>query len=257
MKKIISVFAILSAILICFCACGKSEEVKLCEGKIKAIGDVTLEKLELIEAAENAFMLLSGEDKGDVKNKEDLDAARAEYDKLKDFSDRVDALSDKLDRVFSEYGISYAEIIDEYNALNEIIPEDEKEKEKYSVPSSLDEKLESFNSTAAAAEVSAVSYVKGFYDINKDKNVTVTDVGCIAQISDGTTYFLFALKYTENGEEKAVYSRARFSGTPSIESMTSYAENFYNEEPASEKTDALIKGNVVLDAEKVLSEAKA
>ncbi len=257
MKKIISVITILSLVLVCFCACGKSEEAKLCEGKIKAIGEVTLEKKELIESAEKAYAMLSGEDKEDVKNKDDLDAARAEYDKLKDFSDRVDELSDKVNRVFTEYGISYAEIMDEYNALSEIVPEDEKEKERYSALSDLDEKLESFNTNAAAAEASAVSYVKGFYSINEDKNVTVTDVGCIVQESDGTVYCLFALKYTEGTEEKAVYSKARFAGTPALESITSYAENFYSIEPASEDTDALNNGNVVLNVEKILADAKA
>lgn len=254
MKKFISLTAVILTMLMVLSSCGKSEEVKLCQQKIKAIGDVTLEKIELIEDAENAFMQLSSEEMADVKNRSDLTKAREEYDILKEFADKVDALSAKLDKVFTEYGISYTEVMDEYNALRESIPEETKE--KYAVIDTLNDKIAMFDTVTEKAEKSAVSYVKGFLELNKDKQITVTEIGCIAQISEETTYCMFALRYTEGTEEKEVYAAARFADSPTVESMTSYAEDFYKDAPASDKTNALTTGNVVIDTAKVLSEIK-
>lgn len=255
MKKILSVIAILTLTLLVFCSCGRSEEVKACEDKIKEIGKVSVESEELILAAEEAFMVLSGEDKGKVRNKGELEDARAEYDRLKEIADKADELSEKLDKTFTEYGISNEELASDYEALKELIPEAEQETNP--VLAQVEEKLAQVDEKTAESNASAVSYVKGFYEINKDKNVTVKEIGCITQVADGVTYCLFALKYEEGTQEKAVYSNARFSGTPSVASMTAHAENFYGSAPASEDTDALVSGNVVIDTAKVLEEAKA
>ncbi len=255
MKKILSVIAVLTLVLLVFCSCGRSEEVKACEDKIKEIGEVSVESEELILAAEEAFMVLSGEDKSKVRNKGELEDARAEYDRLKEIADKADELSEKLDKTFTEYGISKEELASDYEALKGLIPEAEQETNP--VLAQVEEKLSELDEKTAESNASAVSYVKGFYEINKDKNVTVKEIGCITQVADGLTYCLFALKYEEDGEEKAVYSKARFSGTPSVESMTSYRENFYGESPASEETDALASGNVIIDTAKVLEDAKA
>ena len=255
MKKILSVIAILTLTLLVFCSCGRSESVKLCEDKIKEIGEVSLDSEELIIAAEQAFTLLGAEDKDKVRNKDELEEARAEYDKMKEISDMADEISDKIDRSFTEYGISNEEISSAYEALQELIPEEEKE--THPALAQVEEKLAQVDEKTAESNASAVSYVKGFYEINKDKNVTVKEIGCITQVADGVTYCLFALKYEEGTQEKAVYSNARFSGTPSVASMTAHAENFYGSAPASEDTDALVSGNVVIDTAKVLEEAKA
>ena len=69
-------------------------------------------------------------------------------------------------------------------------------------------------------------------------------------------YHLFALTYTEDGEEKNVYASARFSGAPSLQSMLAYADRFYGEAPALETQDALKYGKADIDLDKVLSEAK-
>lgn len=253
MKKIISVLAVLSAAVFLLSACGKSEEVKACQDKIDAIGEVSLDKLQLIEDAEKAFALLSGDDKGDVKNRDELTSARTEYDTLKKFEDDVLALSDKLDRMLVENGISYKEVTDEYTALKEAIPQEKAE--KYSSISVIEEKFEGLDAIKEKAEKSAVSYVKGFLSVNEGKDVTITEIGCIAQQSDGETYFMFALKYTEGSEEKSCYAKARYANVPAVESMTAYADNFYSEQPASEKTDALLMNNIIVDLEKILSEA--
>lgn len=254
MKKIMIIPVLILTMLIVFSSCGKSEAVKDCQKKIEAIGEVTLEKGSLIEEAESAFMLLPAEETADVKNAGVLTSAREEYDALKAFADSVDALSEKMDKAFIEYGIGYAEIMDEYNALKESIPEESKE--KYAVIDTLTEKLTEFDTMAEQAQKSAVPYVAAFLEYNKDKEITVTEIGCIAQVNEETTYCMFALKYTEGDEEKKVYSAARFANTPSVESMLDHAADFYKDAPASEKTDALTKGNVVIDTQKVLDEIK-
>lgn len=255
MKRIVSVLLVLSIVCMCFAACGKSEEAKAVEEKIKNIGEVTLDKGPVIEEAYKAYAFLSGEDKGDVKNYDDLMSAKEAYDAIKAVSDRCDELSDKLDTVFTQYGITYSEITDEYNELSELIPDEEEgEGGKYSFFGEVKNKYAEYTKVGENANKSAVSYVNGLFEVNKDKDITVEDIGCIAQISDETEYFLFAVKYKEGEESKVKYSSARFAGTPSVQSMLSHAENFYGDSPASDNTDALTNGNVVLDVAKIIED---
>jgi len=66
MKKTI---ALLLALAMCFalCACGQSDAAKAADEQIKAIGTVTLDSKEAIEAAEAAVAELSDEDKDQLK----------------------------------------------------------------------------------------------------------------------------------------------------------------------------------------------
>lgn len=253
MKKIISALLIMSLMCVLFAACGKSEAAKAVEEKIKAIGEITIDKGPAVEDAMKAYSLLTGEDKGDVKNFDKLSEAKKELDELVAVANRCDVLSKKFDEVFARYGISASEIIDEYNALTEIIPEGEdKEGGKYAFFAEVKEKYESYNKLRENASASACSYVNGFYEVNKGKTVEIEEIGCIAQISNDTEYFLFALRYKDGAESKAVYSSARFAGTPSVQTILSHADNFYKEAPASANTDALLKGNIILDVAAIL-----
>lgn len=67
MKKTI---ALLLALVLCLSlgACGKSEEVKAAEEKIASIGDVTIEKADIIQEASQAYDALRDEDKKKVEN---------------------------------------------------------------------------------------------------------------------------------------------------------------------------------------------
>ncbi|MBQ9945873.1 MAG: hypothetical protein IJO68_05045 [Clostridia bacterium] len=256
MKKILSVLLILCLTALCLCSCGKSEEAKAVEEKINGIGEITLDKLEILEEAEKQYAFLSGEDKGDVKNYEKLQQARKDYDALKEFADKTAELEEKLGKVFTEYGISYSEIEEQYKELEGIRnSEENKNNEAYKFFDELKTKMDAFDTEAEKAKASAVSYLKGFYELKKDKEIEIKELGCIAQTSDDTTYYLFAISFTEDGAEKKVYASARFANAPSVQSMLSYAENFYADAPASEKTDALICGNIVLDLEAVKTEA--
>lgn len=254
MKKFISVLLVLFTVCLCFSACGKSEEAKAVEEKIKDLGEITIDKGAAIEEAEKAYAFLSGEDKGDVKNYDELVSAKDAYNAIVEMSERCDALSDTFDIVFSRYGIPYTEVVDEYNAILELIPDEEEgEGGKYSFVSEIKEKYVKYSEVQENANKSAVSYVKGFLELNKDRDITIEKIGCIAQISDEIQYFLFAMEYKEGEESKAVYSSARFSGTPSVQSMTAGAASLYGEAPASVNTDALVSGNVVIDVATVLT----
>lgn len=254
MRKIIGFLLVLVLVCTSFSACTKSEEVKTCEAKIEAIGEVTSDKLSLIEDAEKAYENLSQEDKEDVKNYSVLTSAREEINDISDFNEKAASLTEKLQKTVTEYGIDAKGITDEYNALLERYESaSEAKKAQFTAFTALKAEKENYDNVATFAAASAVSYVKGFFEINKDKDITITDIGCIAQQSDGNVYSLFALKYKEGTEEKEVYANARFAGTPSTESMISYKDNFYADSPASEDTDAFNMGNIIIDIDTVLN----
>lgn len=256
MKKIIPLIVVIALVCSFFCSCGTSDAAKAVIAQIDAIEDVNLDSLDAIEKAEKAYAVLIGEDKGDVKNYEKLTEARATYNKLKDFSDKVTSLIQKYDKTFVEYGISYTAISEESAEIKNIMDaSDGSLKEKYeAIYAPVAEKEAKYKEVADKSLMSAESYIKGFYEINKENKsaITVKEIGCIAQISDGETYFMFAVVYDENGVEKKVYAKARFANAPTVESMVKYADNFYCDAPASEKTNALISGNVIIDVNAVL-----
>lgn len=67
MKKIIS---LVLALVMCLslCACGKSEEVKAVEEKIASIGEVSIDKADIIQEVNQAYEALSDKDKEKVEN---------------------------------------------------------------------------------------------------------------------------------------------------------------------------------------------
>lgn len=67
MKRAVS---LILALIICLslCACGKSEEVKAVEEKIASIGEVSIEKADIIQEVNQAYEALSDEDKEKVEN---------------------------------------------------------------------------------------------------------------------------------------------------------------------------------------------
>lgn len=80
MKRII---ALLLAMVICLllCACGKSDAAIACENLINAIGEVTLDSKDAIEAAENAYSALTDEEKESIsESKEILVKSRTLFD---------------------------------------------------------------------------------------------------------------------------------------------------------------------------------
>jgi hypothetical protein len=79
MKKVI---AIVLALSICFslCACGKSKAATECENLIMAIGEVSADSGEAIDAAEKAYNALSSEEKDSISESASiLNAAMEQY----------------------------------------------------------------------------------------------------------------------------------------------------------------------------------
>ena len=81
MKKLVT---FLLAVILCLslAACGKSEAVKNVEAMIDALGEITLESIDAISAAENTYGDLTTEEQEKVKNYETLTAARDRYYEL-------------------------------------------------------------------------------------------------------------------------------------------------------------------------------
>lgn len=254
MKRIITVSLVVLMISLLLCSCGKSEAAKAVEAKIDAIESIDLTKGDAIEEAENAYAMLPGEEKKDVKNYDELKEIRAEYDKLKAFNEKADEFIKLIDRTFSEYGVAYSEFAELFNSLTEENNEcSEKVKEEYAkIFEPVKTKNDEYNTVCEAAVKSAVSYINGFKKATGIESFVLNQINAIAQKSDGNTYYLFAMTYTDDsGAEKSIYSSARFAGTPSVDSMMSYKDNFYSEIPMSDKTNALKSGNVILDVNEV------
>ena len=256
MKKIIPLLLILTVLLTAFSGCKKSEEVKQCEELISQLGDITLDSLEAIEKAEKAYGMLSGEDKGDVKNFNKLTEARKEYNGLKSFSDAVNEFTTLIDRVFRDYSVTADAVctaFDELNAKLEQAPK--KSADKYnSLYTPAKEKFDAYELSCQNVIPSAAVYVKCFLE-EKGTDVTIDKVGCVAQLDGDTLYYIFALSYQENGEAKNVYATARFTDTPSKESILKYKDSFYADKPLSGNLNALENANVRLDTAAVLEEA--
>ena len=81
MKKINKLFLVLVFSLL-LCACGKSEAVKNVEAMIKALGEISLESIDAIRAAEDAYSSLTEEEQEKVKNYKKLTEARDTYYEL-------------------------------------------------------------------------------------------------------------------------------------------------------------------------------
>lgn len=81
MKKVISLFLVL-AMCLSLCACGKSEAVKNVEAMIDALGEITLESIDAIRSAEDAYDALTEDEQKKVGNYKTLTEARDAYYEL-------------------------------------------------------------------------------------------------------------------------------------------------------------------------------
>ncbi len=256
MKKIIPLLLILTVLLTAFSGCKKSEEVKQCEELISQLGDITLDSLEAIEKAEKAYGMLSGEDKGDVKNFDKLTEARKEYNALKEFSDAANEFTTLIDRVFKDYSVT-ADVI--YTAFEELSGKLEqapkKSKDKYqALYDTAKEKFDAYELSCDKVLPSAALYVKCFME-EAGSDIVIDKVGCVAQLDGDTLYYIFALTYQKDGTAENVYATARFTDTPSKDSILKYKDSFYSAAPLSDNLNALENANVRLDTAAVLEEA--
>lgn len=245
MKKILCVLLALTAVVLCFSSCGKSKEAKAFEDKMEAIGEVGIDKESLIVEAKQAYNLLTEEDKKSVAAAE-FEKIVSDFDKIKKFSKDAEGVLAVFGKALSEYGTTKEEITDAYKALSDGLaacePHLKPQLEKIFEP--VKQKYAEYEKIEADAAVSAKVYVDYYRGINTKKTLTVTDIGCIAQVDNGTVYYLFAFTFTDGVKEKTVYSTVRFAGTPGKESFKTFEKNFYADAPSSENADALKKGNI-------------
>ena len=125
MSKRIIVLLIACAMALSLSGCGKTPAVKETERLIAAIGDVTADSVDAVEAAEEAYQALSEQEKADVKNHADLEAARTELDALLLDALRTDIvgtwvldmdvteiLAEKISPQFANQGISFGDYLE-------------------------------------------------------------------------------------------------------------------------------------------------
>ena len=245
MKKIFCVLLMLAVVICCFSACMKSAEAKAFEAVIEEIGELSLSDEGLVIEAKQAYSLLTEDDKKAVDT-ENAEKLFSDFDALKSFSTAAQNTLEILGTALTEYGTPKSTITDSYNALTEAFAACDVllkgEYEKVFEPVKL--KYEEYEKIEADAVASAKAYVDYFKGVNTDKTVTVTDIGCIAQVSEGTVYYLFAFSYTDGVREKTVYSTVRFAGTPGKESFRAFEKSFYADAPSSADADALTTGNI-------------
>ena len=106
MKKTVAI--ILAALLaLSLAGCGKTEAAAAADEAIAAIGEVTLDSLAVIEAAEDAVDDLTEEEKGQLDNLAVLEEARAAYDQLvlEDKAAAIDVLIDDIGTVTLESSV--------------------------------------------------------------------------------------------------------------------------------------------------------
>lgn len=106
MKKALSLLLVL-VMCLSLCACGKSEAVKNVEAMIDALGEITLESIDIIRAAEDAYAALTKEEQTKVSNYKTLTAARDSYYELALVGDWC-----------CNYIISFDDIESEYNRVD-------------------------------------------------------------------------------------------------------------------------------------------
>ena len=260
MKKYLSISIVVFAAAVLLSSCGKSDEVKNVQQLISDVGNsVGLDSEEAINTAKEAYDNLPDEEKDKVGNYKKLEAAIEKFENLSDMNSYIANVIDAAETDFSnsDFGISeyidrYDEMVEAYNGLSR------EDKEKIQDFDKLEEsvaKLKEYNESATGP---AAAYVRGFLEVNKGKDYTVTKVGCIKQIREDKEYHFFALTYKDKaGKEHNVYSTARYADANVLGTIIARPDIFFADKPASEDTDCLKNGNVDIDLDEVLKAAEA
>lgn len=113
MKKRYFALLLAALLMLSLCAC-KSKEAKAVDSQIEAIGEVTLESKQAIEAAEAAVKALTEEQRGELDQQPVLDQARKTYEQLlveKANQEKIDAVEATIDAI-GEVTLESQEAID-------------------------------------------------------------------------------------------------------------------------------------------------
>lgn len=253
MKKKIIPALLLSLALLAFAGCAKTDAAKEVIELIKTVSaNVTKESGEELASVRHEYNLLSEKEKKQVNNLSRLEKAEALYESISTMNEDIAAILRESSASFSSAAFAPTamlaraqEIKEDYKDLS-----DDAQAEIEGVES-LDEAIEKLQACIDSAEKVAKVYAQAFLSLH-DK-AEVTGVYCIQQIRDeGELCYFFALTYQEGGEEKRVYSNARFRESIAVSDIVSNAESAFAEKPAGDGYDAIANGNVTLDLKNVL-----
>lgn len=260
MKKIITTMIAIFSITILLASCSKkADNVKLVETLIDSIGTtIDLDSGDAIKQAQNAFDLLTEDDQSKVSNIKKLTKAAEEYESIIKFNEDIEDILNAANPGFSKSESNMTELIARYDEMKKEYKKMSKARKALVSEdfNKLEEAIETLKEYAASAIQPAAAYVKAFNDSNKGKNYTIVKIGCIKQIRNEAEYHFFALTYkNEKGEEKSVYSTARFSGAEAYATIMSRPDLFFADKPVAKDYDALENGNTDLDLDAVIKAA--
>ena len=245
MKKILAALMCLTLCLTVFAACSKkSEAVKAVEALIENLDGSD----DALNAAYDAYIKLSAEEKDLVKNADALQEAKQKSDDLKnlgkDVSDAAETLrQQKLSGSvqYSETLTKAGELLEKYNALSD---EEKAKVDAADAVAKLQEQLPAITETQTEAEKNAAEYVKAFRQVHPDE--TVRAVYCIGKRdAAGDFYYVFALTAGDEKDPTAYYATARSISLTAAD-YAANADRYFAAEPVSTH-DAIKNGNITLD----------
>ena len=266
MKKILSVFLICLMSVSLLAGCGKrTDAVKAVESQIKAIGEVSLDSADAIDAAQKAYNALSEDEKKAVHNHkklaeaaEELKALQTKFGSYDEMNDAIDKILDAAGSSFTANGTDFSGLIEQGEAILEQYKDLDKEGQSYvKVTDELSEAIESLKGSVDRSTESAAEYVKAFNTVYADEKYEVTAVYCLKQVRDDTEYHIFALTYKDAaGQETTLYANARCSANTKASVIVDNADAFFAAKAVSDDYNAKENGNVTLDLAAVLELAK-
>ena len=266
MKKAITVLLICLLSVSLLAGCGKrTDAVKAVESQIKAIGEVSLDSAEAIDAAQKAYNALSADEKKAVHNydkltdaAEELKALQTKFGSYDEMNDAIDQILNAADSSYTSNDTDFSKLIEQGEAILEQYKDMDKEGKEYvKVSEELSEAIEALKGSVDRTTQSAAEYVKAFNTVYADENYEVTAVYCLKQVRDDTEYHIFALTYKNAaGEETTLYANARCSANTLASVIADNADAFFAAKPVSNDYNAVENGNVTLDTAAVLELAK-
>lgn len=258
MKKISALLISVSIMLLCTGCSGSSSESKQAmenyEAAIANVAVITLDSESDVLIAENAYKLLSERQQKKVTDEKVVEAREA-FDRLQKLNELLPEICLKLENILKPgHGITvedFKEDLDYVSANINLITEEQKTElgnvDRFYAA------VEKYESVVKNANTFAKNYVGQFMKDNP--NVIVTEVACIVNEKDGSMSFYFALKYTENSQEKAVYAHSGVNENTAVEALYSYKEYYYAEKPLNDKYNPFENGNYTLDSAEIINGA--
>lgn len=267
MKKILlaAVICLLAALTLTACGGKKTEATKAVEAMIGDMGEITIDSADALGKIQEAYNALSAEEKERVKNydkfEKALETLKAEKQRFASYDEmnaKIAEIVNAAGSTFSKDGTDYSKLIESGNAILEQYGKmSGEEKSHIQMPDDFKSALETLGGYVSGTEAIATEYVKAFYTVYKDQKYEVTNIYCIKQIRNETQFHVFALTYKDAaGAEHTLYANARCSADTKAAAIAENADAFFAEKSVSDDFNAVTNGNVEINVENVLKNAK-